>query len=142
MTLVHEHFMGRFEIKKPPTKACGFYMETWFRRLIKHIGMELLNGPHLTYLDEEGNRGWTGVAIIKTSHIALHVWDELDPAIMQFDCYSCAPMDPQRVLNMLEEFDPIRADWWFVDRNKAPKLIRGGGQFTGNDTSTGQYSGL
>jgi hypothetical protein len=35
---------------------------------------------------------------------------------------------------MMEEFDPVKANWWFIDRNYAPKLVRGGGQFSGEDT--------
>ena len=27
----------------------------------------------------EGNRGITGIAVIETSHIAIHVWDEFNP---------------------------------------------------------------
>jgi len=37
-----------------------------------------------------GNQGLTSVTIIETSHIAVHVWDEVSPALMQMDVYSCA----------------------------------------------------
>jgi S-adenosylmethionine/arginine decarboxylase-like enzyme len=126
MILKHEHFMGRFEVKKPPTKNCAFYLENWVRRLIKSIGMELLNGPHLTYLKDPGNRGWTITCSIKTSHIAMHVWDESDPGVIQFDCYSCSHLDPQKLLEAMAEFDVVSAKWSFVDREDGLKLISSG----------------
>ena len=39
--------------------------------------MKLLAGPYTTYVNEEGNKGMTFVAIIETNHIALHIWDEV-----------------------------------------------------------------
>ena len=38
-----------------------------------------------------GNRGVTAFAIIETSHIAMHIWDEPNPALVQLDVYTCAP---------------------------------------------------
>jgi S-adenosylmethionine/arginine decarboxylase-like enzyme len=127
--LYHEHFIGRFEVKSPPLKGTGFYLETWMRRLIKSIGMELLNGPHLSYVTDPGNRGWTGVAIIKTSHCALHVWEEPNPAIMQFDCYSCAKLDPEIVISAFDEFNPSSYQWAFLDRDNGIRWVRGGADF-------------
>ena len=36
------------------------------------------------------------VAIIETSHIAMHIWDEPKPALMQFDVYSCGEFDVKK----------------------------------------------
>ena len=44
--------------------------------LIKDIGMKLMFGPEVRYVRQEGNEGLTAVAIIETSHVALHVWDK------------------------------------------------------------------
>ncbi len=40
------------------------------------------------------NRGITAISVIETSHIAMHVWDEPQPALMQLDIYSCAEFNP------------------------------------------------
>jgi S-adenosylmethionine/arginine decarboxylase-like enzyme len=36
-------------------------------------------GPYVKYSHMVGNRGITGAAIIETSHIVMHVWDEPEP---------------------------------------------------------------
>jgi S-adenosylmethionine/arginine decarboxylase-like enzyme len=49
----------------------------WMRDFVESIGMKILMGPFAKYLDIPGNRGLTVAAIIETSHIVLHSWDEL-----------------------------------------------------------------
>lgn len=71
----------------------------------------------------EGNRGVTCVAIIETSHIAMHVWDEQNPALMQFDVYSCGPVDPQIVFTALKCFEPASIEFKFLDREHGLKEI-------------------
>ena len=73
-------------------------------------------GPYAVYSEVEGNRGITAVAIIETSHIALHVWDEDDPAMLQLDVYTCGPLDPILVVAALDEFDPIKVEMKYLDR--------------------------
>jgi S-adenosylmethionine/arginine decarboxylase-like enzyme len=41
--------------------------------------MKVMMGPYVKYSHMVGNRGITGAAIIETSHIVMHVWDELTP---------------------------------------------------------------
>ena len=62
--------------------------EAMLKRLIKDIDMKILGGPYLKYCDNIGNRGLTAVTIIETSHIAMHVWDEDNPSLVQLDVYS------------------------------------------------------
>jgi S-adenosylmethionine/arginine decarboxylase-like enzyme len=123
--LVHEHFFGRFEVKKPPKHRDGSALALWITRLIDHIGMERLNGPHLSYVSDPGNVGWTAVCIIKTSHMAIHVWEEI--GVIQVDCYSCSTLDPERVIEMMAEFEPTEWEWYFYDRDKPMRLLRTGG---------------
>jgi S-adenosylmethionine/arginine decarboxylase-like enzyme len=47
--------------------------------------MKILIGPIAKYLDVPGNRGLTVAAIIETSHIVMHCWDECSPGLMQLD---------------------------------------------------------
>jgi len=112
----HKHLIIRAEVNKPPTKEQEQYMCEWFANLIKSIGMKILKGPYVTYLDVEGNRGFTGVCIIETSHVAMHVWDEDSPGLMQLDVYTCGALDINIVFDKIQEFEPVRIDYKFLDR--------------------------
>lgn len=114
MPLVHEHLIVRANVKAPPTDPV--FLEGWLLELIEAIGMKVLMGPYVTYSNVVGNRGITGVAVIETSHIALHVWDECDPGMLQLDVYSCAPVDTSVVLEHIQQFEPTHVDFKFLDR--------------------------
>ena len=80
-------------------------------------------GPYAVYSDMVGNRGLTAVTIIETSHIAMHVWDEVDPALMQLDVYTCSTLDIEDVFEALKEFDPILIEYKYIDREHELKLL-------------------
>jgi S-adenosylmethionine/arginine decarboxylase-like enzyme len=90
-------------------------------KLVDKIGMKVMMGPYAKYLDVEGNRGLTAVAIIETSHIALHVWDEDKPALVQLDVYTCGYLDPYDVVEALRDFHPVKIEMKYLDREN--KLI-------------------
>jgi len=116
MTVVHKHLIIRAEVKNPlkdETQAMS-----WMTDLIAKIGMKVMMGPFAKYLDVEGNRGLTAVAIIETSHIALHIWDEDDPALVQLDVYTCGPLDPYSVVEALRQFHPIKIEMKYLDREQ------------------------
>lgn len=75
-------------------------------------------GPFAAYCPMEGNRGLTAAAIIETSHIVLHAWDECNPSVIQLDVYSCAPVNKDVVLSALQEFEPEHVDYKFLDREQ------------------------
>lgn len=112
--LQHKHLLIRAEVRKPPTDE--EYIKEWFLRLIDEIDMKLLRGPISAYVDVPGNKGLTCVAIIETSHIAMHVWDEHDPGLMQLDVYTCGALDPEEVFAAIQEFEPISVDFKYLDR--------------------------
>lgn len=114
MAIFHKHLIIRAEVKKPPKDE--LMVKDWMRSLIGNIGMNLLMGPYAHYLDVAGNRGITAVAIIETSHIAMHVWDETDPALMQLDVYTCGPLDPYDVVEILKQFEPESIQMKYLDR--------------------------
>ena len=66
--------------------------------------MNIIKGPYASYVSKEGNRGVTGVVMIETSHISIHIWDEDKPALVQCDVYSCAEFSSNEVL---AEFIPM-----------------------------------
>ena len=89
----HKHVIIRAEVDSPPRSTDTLIMKEWVINLIDAIGMKLLSGPHVEYVDIPGNVGMTTVSIIETSHIAIHVWEEPNPALMQTDIYTCGPLD-------------------------------------------------
>jgi S-adenosylmethionine/arginine decarboxylase-like enzyme len=111
----HKHLIIRAEIKKPAVDP-KYIAETWMPNLIDMIGMKTLMGPYATYCDVPGNRGLTAVTIIETSHIAMHIWDEEIPAMMQLDVYTCGPLDPYDVVAALAEFEPVLVEMKYLDR--------------------------
>jgi len=114
MPLVHKHLIVRAEVTNPPTdKQTTIH---WMETLISSIGMKVMMGPFANYLDVAGNRGLTAVAIIETSHIALHVWDEVSPGLLQLDVYTCGTLDPQLVVNAIQEFNPVKVEMKYLDR--------------------------
>ena len=76
MTQQHKHLIVRADIGWCPQEENLNIISDWIRSLIKKIDMKLLSGPYTTYVNEKDNKGMTSVAIIETSHIALHIWDE------------------------------------------------------------------
>ena len=86
--LEHKHLIVRAELMNPP--QCDVEIQDWMKKLVDTIGMKILMGPYAIYSDMVGNRGLTAVTIIETSHIAMHVWDEDNPALMQLDVYTCS----------------------------------------------------
>ena len=119
MTQQHKHLIVRADIGKCPKADDLNKISDWIRLLIKKIDMKLLAGPYTTYVSEKGNKGMTSVAIIETSHIALHIWDETKPGLMQLDVYSCANFNPQDVFETVNEmFETIKMEYKFLDREK------------------------
>jgi len=113
--LVHKHLIVRAEIKKPPQSES--YFEGWLRDFIESIQMKILMGPFVKYSDMPGNEGLTGGAIIETSHIVMHVWDEPDPALLQFDVYSCGEFDPETICEKIKkDFNTTKIEYKFLDR--------------------------
>jgi len=110
----HKHLIIRAEITNPPVNPED--INNWMRDLVEEIDMKILMGPYSTYCDMPGNRGLTSVTIIETSHIALHVWDEVDPALMQLDVYTCSTLDPYEVIEAISMFDPIKVEMKYLDR--------------------------
>ena len=122
MTQQHKHLIVRADIGWCPQEENLNIISDWIRSLIKKIDMKLLAGPYTTYVNEKGNKGMTSVAIIETSHISLHIWDEVSPGLMQLDVYSCADFNPPDVFDKVNElFQTIKMEYKFLDREK--KLV-------------------
>ena len=113
----HKHLIIRAETKKTPEEPK--WLHSWLVHLVDDIGMDICQGPITAYVDVPGNKGLTGVVIIETSHIAVHIWDEVNPGLLQMDVYSCADFNPQDIFDKIEEaFEPVKLEYKFLDREK------------------------
>lgn len=119
--LVHKHIIIRSEVLNPPVDEK--LVSDSVKDLIDRIGMKLLMGPYAKYVHMVGNRGLTVAAIIETSHIVMHTWDECNPAIVQLDVYTCGPFNPEVVFDWLKQYDPINVNYKYIDRENIIKEI-------------------
>ncbi len=85
----------------PPTDET--FIKQWMQDLVKQIDMKIIQGPYTAYVTKQGNRGLTAIVMIETSHIALHVWDETNPGMIQFDLYTCSTLPVDLVIKSLED---------------------------------------
>jgi S-adenosylmethionine/arginine decarboxylase-like enzyme len=114
MELVHKHIIMRIEAKRPPQEQ---ELKAWVENLVTKIDMKILAGPISADITTiEGNKGPTCVCIIETSHIACHVWNEPDPALIQLDVYTCGPFDPNAVLEHIKVWEPVKVEYKYLDR--------------------------
>jgi S-adenosylmethionine/arginine decarboxylase-like enzyme len=119
--LEHKHLIIRAELKNPP--KCAEAIQDWMKLLVDKIGMKILMGPYAIYSDMVGNQGLTAVTIIETSHIAMHVWDEVDPALMQLDVYTCSTLNIDDVFLALSDFAPVNVQFKYIDREHDLTLL-------------------
>ena len=112
----HLHLLVKGYVKNPPRSE--EILNNWFKELVDKVRMKVVAGPTSVYVDEPGNEGITGTVTLATSHASIHVWDAQDPALFQFDIYSCSEFSPEEVLGHINEhFDLREAYWSFIDRN-------------------------
>ena len=120
---VHKHLIIRAEANRVPTDE--EQLTEWMKEFIDSINMKILMVPYVKYCTMEGNRGITVIAVIETSHIAIHVWDEPVPALMQIDVYSCAEFDPYVIADKIKnDFDGVKLDYKYLNRETGLKPIR------------------
>ena len=117
MAVDHKHLLIRAEVDNCPMRDNLEYVLDWMQSLITKIDMKLMQGPNTSYVDQEGNRGITCMALIETSHIVLHIWDEQKPGLFQLDVYSCKPFDLNIVIKHLKDsYDITKLQYKFLDR--------------------------
>ena len=120
--LVHKHLIVRAEAISPPMDE--EFLRRWLEKFISDIGMKVMMGPYVKYSNMVGNRGITGAAIIETSHIVMHVWDEPNPALLQFDVYSCGEFNPEEICERIKkDFTTTKIEYKFLDREHDLKEI-------------------
>jgi S-adenosylmethionine/arginine decarboxylase-like enzyme len=122
----HKHVVVRAYVNNPPVNATA--LSEWCTDVISSVGMKCIGGPLVVHSDMEGNAGYTAVAILDFSHLAIHSWDEISPALIEFDLFSCKNFDIETVLTKLNEFDIVSYSTLIVDRddfdNQQRQLLR------------------
>jgi S-adenosylmethionine/arginine decarboxylase-like enzyme len=112
----HLHLLVKGYIKSPPQTEK--VLNEWLEQLVEKVGMKVVAGPTSVYVNEPGNEGITGTVTLATSHSSIHVWDAQNPAMFQFDLYSCSQFTPDQVLEHINEWFILETAYWsFIDRN-------------------------
>lgn len=120
----HQHLLVKAWVKTPPKKVDT--LNKWFIELVNQVGMVVVAGPTSVYVDEHGNEGLTGTVTLATSHASIHIWDNLELPMLQFDIYSCKPFDFNDVLTTFEDWGLVKVEWMMIDRNGTPKVTTQG----------------
>jgi S-adenosylmethionine/arginine decarboxylase-like enzyme len=119
---LHNHVLINGYSLLPPTNEKQTI--AWMQELVNSIGMKTIQGPFASYVTKEGNRGLTALVMIETSHIAMHVWDETDPAFIQFDLYTCSTLPVEKVIKNLEDhFGLFNHSVLVLERSEGFKII-------------------
>jgi S-adenosylmethionine/arginine decarboxylase-like enzyme len=111
----HKHVIVRAYVNNPPSNS--EHLSSWCREVITSVGMKCIGGPLVVHSDMEGNAGYTAVAVLDFSHLAIHSWDEISPALIEFDLFSCKNFDIDLVLTKLNEFGIVSYSTLVVDRD-------------------------
>lgn len=127
--LEHKHLIVRAEVRNPPKDTKK--MEAWMSNMVSAIGMQELAAPRAIYSDMVGNRGLTCDVILNTSNAVIHTWDEVDPGLFMLDVYTCGALDPNVIFGLLEEFEPTKIEYMYIDREHGLKVLETGNKLKG-----------
>lgn len=119
-TLKHIHILVKAKVREPKALSIDG-LKSWVRMIIMRQKMEIVSGPHVVYVDDPGNEGPTGSANIKTSHMAFHIWENLN--IIQADFYTCGSLDVHDFIESFEAFDPEEIEFLVIDRENGFKIL-------------------
>ena len=124
----HLHLLVKGYLLNPPKTEDT--LNKWLSELVDTVGMKVVAGPTSVYVNEPGNEGITGTVTLATSHASIHVWDNENPAMFQFDLYSCCEFSPKVVLKHIDDwFGLLEAHYQMIDRNGNDFKIIDSGNF-------------
>lgn len=109
--ILHKHVIIRAETAFAPEKSefVEQALNRTIEQLIKDINMKVVLPARCVWVGQEGNEGYTGQAGLETSHIAYHIWNKPDRAIMnskaaclfQLDLYTCGCLCDEEIAKIV-----------------------------------------
>jgi S-adenosylmethionine/arginine decarboxylase-like enzyme len=117
--LQHNHLIVRATLGNCPDNP--EWVREWLENLVDMIGMKILAGPIVARVDIPGNVGCTGVVVIETSHVCIHLWEEID--LMQLDVYTCGPLNKDDIWPLLECLEPKDLAYKWLDREHGLTIV-------------------
>jgi S-adenosylmethionine/arginine decarboxylase-like enzyme len=120
----HQHLLVKCWVTNPPKKE--ELLNKWFTYLVDTVGMKVVAGPTSVYVSDPGNEGLTGTVTLATSHASIHIWDNAEPPMVQFDIYSCKEFTLEQVMKCFDPWGLIKAEWVMIDRNSTPTITSQG----------------
>ena len=125
--LKHNHYILRATVENTQQLADIDKTKIFLESVVAELDMQILIPAQVAYCDIENNRGITGLIGLTTSHIALHLWDEVSPAIIQLDVYTCSALDIAKLQDYISTwFNILEQDFLLIDREKSLKIKKSG----------------
>lgn len=120
----HQHLLVKCFAKNPPREVDD--LNKWFTYLVETVGMKVVAGPTSVYVADPGNEGLTGTVTLATSHSSIHIWDNLEVPMFQFDIYSCKEFTLETVMSCFKDWEVVMAQWVMIDRNNGISISSSG----------------
>jgi S-adenosylmethionine/arginine decarboxylase-like enzyme len=120
----HQHLLLKCWLTNPPKEVD--VLNNWFTNLVETVGMKVVAGPTSVYVSDPGNEGLTGTVTLATSHASIHIWDNYEVPMAQFDIYSCKCFTLEQVLECFKPWGMTKVEWVMIDRNEKPTITSEG----------------
>lgn len=98
---VHKHIAIKCYTCENASTFSKDYWTSFLENLIYGpLDMECFYGPIVEWCDAEDNEGYSGFALLTTSHIAFHHWP--DTGVLELDIFSCKDFNIEAVFRLID----------------------------------------